>query len=189
MKNRIKKTTIRNKLTTPSITDWLGVINTPSSKRLITEDYTKHDRLDFLNKKINLPYNAPIKGRLKDILENPIKKNCLLKTFNNKQCLLTLIPKNNQLTKIRKKGGMLKILLKWLQKQNLDKNKYIFFITQRNQKILWSATFIIDSQKIWGEIIKGGLSQLTRGKYNKHTPTFFSFDYYNWRFSKKNKEL
>lgn len=179
---------IKSKKTTPSITDWLKLINISRSHIISIEDNNKYDRLKILNSTIDLPYTPASKLFLDDILHNTENFKMALKKFEKKECTLRLVSHDNKLSKIRKKGGLLKNNLKWLYKQKLFEQNYTVEIIPRCSNVKWSAIFIVDDNIIWGEIIKGGISQLVKGKH-KSKPTVFSYDYKNWNFSKTNHNL
>lgn len=181
---------IKSKKTTPPITEWFKKMNSPRSKLFIYEDNTKYDRLTVLNKIINTPFTPPIKLTAFDVLQNNVKLKAAIKKQGKKECIIRLLPTKANLPKLRKKGGLLKNTLKWFLQQKINPKDYRVEIVSRCSDVVCASIFIVDDAGVWGEITKGGLSQLVTGKFSKK-PTIFYFDFKNWYFSKTeySKEL
>ena len=176
---------IKSKTTTPSITDWFKLIDIRRSDIILLEDGNKYCRLKILNDIINLPYTPASKLSIEDLLEKTDRLKSIQRKFKNTECVLRLVPSDNSLTKIRKKGGLLENNLKWFYKQNIEDPNYRVEVIPRCPNVKWSAIFIVDENAIWGEIVKGGISQLVKGRH-KNKPTVFSYNYKRWHFSKVN---
>lgn len=177
---------IKSKNTYPSITDWFNLINSKKFNNISSEDNNKYRRLELLNKITNLPYTPAIRLSINDLNIKTEKLNDALKEFKGKECVLRLLPKNSKRVKIRKKGGLLENNLKWFYKNKFS-DSYDVEIVPRCGDIKWSSIFIVDDNMIWGEIIKGGISQLVNGKH-KIKPLIFSYDYKRWHFSNTHHE-
>jgi len=179
----------KNKRTTPSITEWIKKTTLPNTERFLVEDNNKYSRLKILKKIIKLPLTPIDELTTDDILKHTPLFTKILKKRGGKQCILRLVPMIPSLPKIRKKGNTLNNNLKWFnnQKRNIDLKKYKVEIIPRCNKIAWASIFIINDAGAWGEIIRGGLSQLIRGNcYN--TPIMFSTDFKKIILSKEDKE-
>ena len=120
---------------------------------------------------------------IEDLHKKTNKLKNIQKKFFKTQCTLRLIPTKSSLTKIRKKGGYLENSLRWFYKQNIKNSNYKVEIIPRCPNVKWSAIFVVDEHAIWGEIVKGGISQLVKGRH-KNKPTVFSYDYKRWYLSK-----
>lgn len=178
----------RQKVTYPSITEWIKKISLPNSELFLSEDNTKYDRLKTLNKLIKLPYTPPDKLTVNDIINQTEHFKKIYRKKVNSQCILRLVPLIPNLPKIRKKGGTLKDNIKWYFKQKINHYNYKIEIVPRSNGILWAAIFVVDNQGILGEIIKGGLSQLVKGIYRR-PPIIFSYDFKNWKLSQENTKV
>jgi phosphoenolpyruvate synthase/pyruvate phosphate dikinase len=172
----------------PPFTEWLKKTNLHNRFKLIEEDDTKRFRLDYLHYLINLPYDIPEKMMATDITNNtPIFQDAL-KRLGDKMCALRLIPKEKELPKYRLKALTLKKGLVWFYSKKIDANKYLVEIVPRTNKISLSSIFIINDNKIWGEINQGRLRELSEGNC-KTAPIFFSYDFKTWQFSKEEKKV
>lgn len=177
---------IRSKPTTPSLTDWLVKIDTTNAKLLAKEDNNKYERLKTLEQITSIKYPRPIEVDNNDLLKNGEKTKKLVKLLGDTECILRLTPKNNsRLPKIRKKGGLLKNNLRWLYKQKINLKQYHIDAIPRCPNVKWATIFVSDENSIWGEIVRGGLSQLVKGK-TKNLPIIFYYDFKNWYFTNKN---
>ncbi len=176
------------KITYPSITEWIKRISLPNSELFINEDRTKYERLKILHKVINLPYLPPTEFTSKEILE---QSKSFKKFFNKKKnnlCTLRLTPLIPELSKIRKRGGSLADNIKWYLKQKIDHSSYKLEVVPRSNNVLWSGIFVADHHGILGEMNKSGITQMVKGDHTQ-TPTIFSYNFKDWKFSKNNKRI
>jgi len=176
------------KITYPSITEWIKKISMPNSELFINEDETKYDRLKVLKEIIKLPYLPPIEMRAEDILN---KTKYFKRIFNKKRnnlCTLRLLPLLAGLSKIRKRGGSLAENIKWYLKQNINHRDYKIEIVPRNNQVLWSAIFVVDYHGIIGEINNSGITSMVKGDH-RQAPIIFSYNFKNWKLSKINPRV
>lgn len=167
----------------PSITEWISQIQTPYSGLFLQEDNKKYERLALVNDIINLPFTRPVNMTTYDLINHtPLFKQFLQQ--NNKNFMLRLTPKIPTLPKLRRKKGTLQDKMRWFEKQNIDPDLYDVQFVPRCPNVKWASIFIVDEKRIWGEITRGHLKQLTQGRY-KIRPTIFSLDGSRWSFSKK----
>lgn len=176
------------KITYPSITEWIKRISMPNSDLFIDEDKAKYDRLKILKKIVNLPYLPPIEMRAEDIIN---KTKYFKKIFNKKRnnlCTLRLIPLLPELSKIRRRGGSLSDNIRWYLKQKISHRDYKIEIVPRNNQVLWSAIFVVDYHGILGEINNSGITRMVKGDHLQ-APIIFSYNFKDWKFSKKNPRV
>lgn len=175
-----------NKIPTtyPSITDWFKQIKNIKVADFLHEDNQKYIRLKKLQEIIDLPEPKIYNLSIKDINQNTTKLKKIRENLKDRECFLRLIPLDKKLYKIRKKGGSFKSNLTWFNKLKIKNSQYRIEVVPRCNHVVFSAIFIVDDKYIWGEYIKGGLSNLVKGKTEKK-PTIFSFDFKRWSFSKK----
>lgn len=176
------------KTTYPSITEWIKKISMSNSELFINEDSTKYNRLKLLQDIIHLPYLPPTEISAEDILN---KTQYFKKIFTKKKynlCTLRLIPLLPELSKIRRRGGSLAENIKWYEKQKINHRDYKIEIVPRNNKVLWSAIFVVDYHGILGEISNGGITQMATGDHTQ-APIIFSYNFKNWKFSKNNSHV
>jgi len=153
-----------------------------NTEDLIFEDRTKYDRLEILSSLTGIQCNIPIyKLKTADILSGKIKIN-----FKGR-CGWRLIPTKNSLPKLRTRGKSMVANNRWLKKENINPQFYplIEIIPHYNQ-IINSGIFVIDENKIFGEIVSGDLWQLIYGTATTNSSFHFLYDFKKWTFSRRN---
>lgn len=166
----------------PPLTSWMKLIKR-NVEDMILEDRRKYDRLEILSLLTGIKCNIPIyKLKTADVLLNKININ-----FNGR-CGWRLVPTKTNFPKLRTRGKTMSANSKWLKEEKVDPNIYplIEIIPQHNQ-IINSGIFVIDEQKIFGEIVPGDLWQLIYGTTPTNLSIHFLYDFKKWTFSKNDK--
>lgn len=166
----------------PPLTTWMKLIK-KNTEDFILEDRTKYDRLEILSSLTGIKCNIPIyKLKTTDILLN---KN--VPKFNGR-CGWRLIPIKNNFPKLRTRGKSMVANKNWLKQEKIDPKIYpqVEIIPQHKQ-IINSGIFVIDKNKIFGEIVPGDLWQLIYGTVPTNLSIHFLYDFKKWTFSIKNK--
>lgn len=172
----------------PSITEWLSDINYKQIKEFRHEDATKRDRLELLNQIIGLPYLKAFRLNPQDITDQTPLVKKLLSEPKNKKFYLKILPLDNSLSKIRIRGKNIIECIKWFNKQKINPQQHKIEIVEIDKEEKMSAVFCCNSKEIWGEIINGPIWNFSKGTHKKQ-PTIFYYNYKNWNFSKKNKQV
>lgn len=165
----------------PPLTTWMKLLKKKIGG-LILEDQDKYNRLEILSSLTGIECNVPIyKLNTTDILSNKIDLD-----FKGR-CGWRLIPNKSNFPKLRTRGKSMAANKKWLKKEKVDPSVYplVEIIPQHNQ-IIKSGIFVINENKIFGEIVSGDLWQLIYGTAPTSLTTNFLYDFKKWTFSKKN---
>ena len=171
-----------------SLTEWFQNINHEKTEILRKEDNDKRERLNVLNKIINLPFDKPYNFKAIELVNQTEEFKEFLKQHGEELCALRLIPIDESLPKLRMRGHKIKDSLKWFSEQKIDATKYKADFVPHSDNNLWSTIFIVNKKGIFGEIIKGGHHQLTQGFYENEKPIIFYYDFNNWKLSKENEQ-
>lgn len=174
----------------PSITEWFEAIGEQKdSKAFRKEDNHKADRLETLYQTISLPYERPIKLSARDLADKSLAFQKILKNQGDELCAIRLVPINSKLPKLRNRGLSVRQCYEtWFLKQTINPNDYIAYICPHVEKLLWSTIFVINQEEIFGEIIRGGHSQLTHG--DTHNKLYqFRYNFKNWQWSSSHIEF
>lgn len=173
----------------PSLTEWFVAIGEQElSDSLREEDNRKADRLETLFQSIGLPYERPIELPARDLVENTPKFQEILQAKGDELCALRLVPHIPGFPKLRNRGLALRECYEtWFRKQQIDPEQYTVFICPHSETILWSAIFVVQSDAVFGEIVRGLHSQLTHGD-TKGKLIQFRCDFRTWQWSVEDAE-
>ncbi len=163
-----------------SFTEWFSRIRHRQTEALREEDNTKRERLALLNTLINLPYDKPVQFPASALTEKSAAFQDYLKQQGNDLCALRLMPLQKGLPTLRIRGLSVLKAVEWFHHQNIDVSQYHTDFVPHSEKQVWSTIFIIHQQGVFGEIIRGGLHQLSQGFYEGNRPILFSYDFRQW---------
>ncbi|MFA6254960.1 MAG: PEP-utilizing enzyme [Patescibacteria group bacterium] len=167
-----------------SITEWFAAIGeVGQSNAFRIEDNQKADRLEILFQEISLAYERPEKFSARDLIDKTPEFAKILAERGDELCAIRLVPKREDLPKLRNRGLSIKECYQtWFLKQEIDPDDYIAYLCPHSETLLWSATFVVNDQAIFGEIIRGLHSQLTHGETESQLYQF-RYDFKNWQWS------
>lgn len=171
-----------------SLTEWLEKIGHEKAREFREEDNEKRERMNVLNEVIGLPFDRPAQFSAIDIATNSIPFQQFLAARENELCALRLIPLDPSLPKLRMRGHTVQDAVKWFHAQQIEPLKYRADFVPHTEHTLWSTIFVINAHGIYGEIIRGGLYQLSQGFYTVQRPLTFSFDWHLWILSENDQE-
>ncbi len=167
-----------------SITEWFAAIGeVEESNAFRIEDNQKADRLETLYQEISLAYERPEKFLARDLTDQTPEFAKILAERGDELCAIRLVPKREDLPKLRNRGlSIQECYQTWFLKQEINPDDYIAYLCPHSETLLWSATFVVNNQAIFGEIIRGLHSQLTHGE--TESPLYqFRYDFKNWQWS------
>ncbi|MFA4954028.1 MAG: PEP-utilizing enzyme [Patescibacteria group bacterium] len=173
----------------PSITEWLAAIGEEEeSNSFRLEDNKKAERLEILYQILGAPYERPEELPARELADLGPRFKKILDERGAELCAIRLVPHKPELPKLRQRGLSIRQCYEdWFLKQAIEADDYSAFICPHSETLLWSATFVITEQGIYGEMIRGLHSQLTHGDTNEELLQF-SFDFYVWSWSKPDPE-
>ena len=171
-----------------SLSEWFEKIQHKNTDKLRQEDNNKRDRLQVLHEVTGLPYDAPTKFSAIELVEQSGRFQKFLKDHGHELCALRLIPTDSKLPKLRMRGLSIKKVMTWFAKQRINPAKYRAEFIPHALWQTWATIFVVTPSGIVGEIIRGRHSELTQGFYGTGRPMQFSFDFKEWRLSKKNPQ-
>lgn len=174
---------------TSSLTEWFKEIKHPNSEKFREEDNKKTERLDYLNKLIKLPFDKPTIFSAQDVVNKTDEFKKFFTEHQKELCSIRLVSKDPKLPKLRTRGQTVEESMRWFAEQKINPADYFTYFIPHTEKVFCSTIFIVSPQGIFGEIIGGGLYQLSLGYYDGGKPITFSYDFSHWQFSEKNKEL
>ncbi len=173
----------------PSITEWLAAIGeVEESNAFRVEDNRKAERLELLFQAIGLPYERPEELPARDLADLTGRFKEILETRGDELCAIRLVPNKPELPKLRQRGVSIRDCYEnWFKKQAINPDDYSAFICPHSETLLWSATFVVTDEAIYGEIIRGLHSQLTHGVTTDELLQF-AWDFESWSWSKSDAE-
>ncbi|GEM_PF-400416 len=170
----------------PSLTEWFEAIGERVNSELFREeDNHKTDRLEILYQMIGLPYERPEPFPAREMMERGPIFNKILEERGNELCAIRLVPNRSDLPKLRQRGLTIKECYEtWLVKQTINPDDYTAYLCPHSETLLWSATFVVNQEAIFGEIVEGLHSQLTHGD-TKNILYQFRYDFDQWQWSEE----
>jgi len=167
-----------------SITEWFAAIGEiEESNAFRVEDNQKADRLEILYQEIGLAYERPEKFLASDLKNKTAGFDKILAERSDELCAIRLVPKQKDLPKLRNRGLPIgECYNDWFLKQKINYDDYIAYLCPHSETLLWSATFVVNKEAIFGEIIRGLHSQLTHGDTENQLYQF-RYDFKNWQWS------
>lgn len=168
----------------PSITEWFALIGKKQdSEAFRAEDNTKNDRLELLNRLIELPTKKPDKLEATDLINKTPVFQKILQERGDEPCAMRLVPKKDNFPKIRSRGlSIRQCYEEWFLKQKINPELYFVNIYPHAHHLLWSSIFVVTKTSILGEIIRGRANQLTQGETENELLTF-EYNFINWTWS------
>lgn len=172
-----------------SITEWLAAIGeVEESNAFRIEDNKKAGRLETLFQAIGLPYERPEEFPARELADLGPRFREVLETRGHELCAIRLVPNKPDLPKLRQRGISIRDCYEnWFKKQEIDPDAYSAFICPHSETLLWSATFVVTDQAVYGEIIRGLHSQLTHGETSDDLLQF-AWDFEAWSWSSHDAE-
>jgi phosphohistidine swiveling domain-containing protein len=76
----------------------------------------------------------------------------------------------------------------WFVDQHIDPAMYQAEFIPHTESQLWSSIFVVNENGIFGDLIRGGLFQLSQGYYKENTLISFSYDFSQWKISENDSE-
>ncbi|MSR85351.1 hypothetical protein EXS71_02860 [Candidatus Uhrbacteria bacterium] len=173
----------------PSMTEWFEAIGDKTdSEAFRAEDNKKVDRLEILYQTIELPYERSEPFPARALFDRSPEFMRVLETRGAELCAIRLVPSRADLPKLRQRGLSLKECYEnWFLQQEINPDDYTAYVCPHSETLLWSATFVVNQDRIFGEIIEGLHSQLTHGDTKKPLYQFF-YNGSEWKWSTKHPE-
>ncbi|MBI5906508.1 hypothetical protein HY857_00445 [Candidatus Saccharibacteria bacterium] len=172
--------------TQKSLTEWFEDIGHKDTEALRREDNDKRKRLSILGQIIDLPIEMTIQFEASDLAEDNKKFRAYLNEHGSELCALRLLPKQDDLPKLRMRGKSVKDAYAWFLEQDVDPSKYLADFIAHPPDYKWATIFVVNKYGIQGEIIWGGHHQLTQGFHHDTSPHVFRYDYKNWMIYPEN---
>lgn len=172
-----------------SITEWFAQIGEiDQANEFRKEDNDKAERLETLYQEIGLIYERPEKFSARDLADKSPNFAQVLSGRGNELCAIRLVPIKEGLPKLRNRGVTINECYNdWFLKQDINPDDYDAYVCPHSETLLWSATFVVNDEMIFGEIVEGMHSQLTHGD-TEHKLYHFRYDYKEWQWSEKNEK-
>lgn len=167
-----------------SLSEWALQTNISNRDRLVKEDASKKQRLKLLNQTIGLPIVKTYSFSYKDISGPSNAFSSFSVEAGDIPYALRATPKQEGLPVLRNRKLPVKELVTWLLASDIDFEKYDFSFEQHIDPEI-AAIFIIESTRIIGEAIVGGILQLNTGLHTGQDFTYFEYDFQQWRFSEE----
>lgn len=172
-----------------SLTEWLENMGHHQAPAMRAEDNDKRERLKILNRAIGLPFDEPHQFSASEVAEEGPEFQKFLKVHGEELCAIRLMPSDPRLPKLRMRGHTIREALKWFIAQNIDPSLYRVDFVPHSEDNRWSTIFVVNDQKIFGEILYGPHNKLTQGLYAAgEGPTTFSYDFSRWSLNPANPD-
>src|SRR5665213_988475 len=125
-----------------SLTEWLEDIKHKDAAVIRREDNDKRERLKVLNKVIGLPFDKPVQFDGLDLKNKTPALSKYLKDSGAELCALRLMPKTDELPKLRMRGKSVAEAYAWFLEQDIDASKYRADFVPHAEKSNWATIFI-----------------------------------------------
>ena len=172
--------------TQKSLTEWLEDIKHSDAALIRKEDNEKRERLKVLNEIIGLPFDKPTQFEAAELRDDNIEFIKFLNERGDELCALRLMPKKDNLPKLRMRGKSIKGAYDWFKEQNINPDDYRADFVPHAPDSSWATIFIVNKHGIQGEIIYGGHHQLTQGFHDDGAPSIFRYDFKAWSITPTN---
>jgi phosphohistidine swiveling domain-containing protein len=172
--------------TQKSLTEWLEDIKHSDAALIRKEDNEKRERLKVLNKIIGLPFDKPTQFEATELRDDNIEFIKFLNERGEELCALRLMPKKDNLPKLRMRGKSITGAYDWFKEQDINPDDYRADFVPHAPDSSWATIFIVNKHGIQGEIIYGGHHQLTQGFHESGTPSIFRYDFKKWSITPGN---
>jgi phosphohistidine swiveling domain-containing protein len=168
----------------PSMTEWFAAIGAQGEADAFrAEDNAKATRLENLFQTIGSPYERPTIFPARALADRMPEFLSYLDAHGDELCAIRLVPNRPDLPKLRQRGLSLRQTYDdWFHAQHIDPDAYTANIYEHSERLLWSATLVVNKTAIFGEIIRGLHSQLTHGDTTLQLIQF-SFNFSEWMWS------
>ncbi len=166
--------------TQKSLTEWLEDIGHKDVAMLRQEDNDKRARLKVLHDAIGMPFDEPVQFPAEAIANNTPEFQAYLQAHGGELCALRLLPKQQDLPKLRMRGKTISDAVKWFFEQKIDASQYLADFVPHPPDYSWATIFVVNQNGIQGEIVYGGHHQLTQGFHDGPPPHVFRYDFTNW---------
>jgi len=163
-----------------SLTEWLEDIGHKDAAAIRREDNDKRERLKVLSEVIGLPFDKPVQFDGIDLADRSPALVKYLNEHGDDLCALRLMPKGDDLPKLRMRGKSVAGAYEWFKDLNLDASKYRADFVPHEEETTWSAIFVVNNLGIHGEIMHGGHHQLTQGLHETDVPRTFNYNFKDW---------
>ncbi len=150
-----------------SLTEWLEKIGSKNASAFRAEDNEKRARLKVLGDLIGLPSDQPQSFSAMEVAQMSDPVAAWLAEHGQEKCALRLVPLDPSQPKYRTRGSTVDEAMKWFAEQQIDHTGYRADFMPHPEEHTWSAIFIVSSQGVFGEIIKGSHQQLTQGLHDE----------------------
>ena len=167
----------------PSMTEWFEAVGTGmDTEAFRLEDNKKAERLEILHRMINLPYERPEIFEARELVDRSPIFDKILQTRSDELCGMVLIPKKPEQPKFRTRGLSIRDAYeKWFLTQSVNFDEYIVHLRPHSDALLWSATFLVNQDAIFGELVRGLHVQLTQG-VSQNVVHRFRYDFQDWQW-------
>ncbi len=172
--------------TQKSLTEWLEDIKHSDAALIRKEDNEKRERLKVLNEAIDLPFDKPTQFDADELNDGNKKFKRFLEERGDELCALRLMPKEDNLPKLRMRGKTIKGAYVWFKEQEIIQKDYRADFVPHAPDSSWATIFIVNKYGIQGEIIYGGHHQLTQGFHDSARPHIFRYDFEKWSILPRN---
>lgn len=166
--------------TQKSLSEWLVDIKHSDVASFRKEDNEKRERLKILHKVIGLPFDTPTQFRAVELRDDNARFAQFLAARGDEPCGIKLIPTEDNLPKLRIRGKTIRGAYEWFKEQRIDPEAYRVDLVRHAAEYRWTAVFVVNKHGIQGEIIHGGLYQITQGFHDTVAPTIFRYDFKTW---------
>lgn len=171
-----------------SLTEWFASIKHKDTDALRKEDNSKRERLEVLSKIIPIKFDKPMRFSALEFYNQTEEIKNYIKEHGNESCAFRLVPNNPSLPKLRIRGKSVSESIPWFMEQKIDYSKYDLHVVPHSDQVTFSTIFIINSQGIQGEIIRGLHYELTQGAQKSEIVSFYS-NFNKWIFSIDDLEM
>ncbi|MDB5161142.1 MAG: hypothetical protein JWO96_522 [Candidatus Saccharibacteria bacterium] len=174
--------------TQKSLTEWLEDIKHKDAAAIRREDNDKRERLGVINEVTGLPFDKPMQFDGQELADKSPALTKYLQEHGEELCALRLMPKVEDLPKLRMRGKTVTDAYDWFLEQDIDAGKYKADFVPHAENTSWATIFVVNKHGVQGEIIKGGHHQLTQGFHEDNTPHVFRYDFKDWRIEPEDND-
>ncbi|NBE79609.1 PEP-utilizing enzyme [Micromonospora rubida] len=162
-----------------ALADWLRAVRSGDRSPILAEDSTRSSRLKFLADTIGLPIIGTTTFTGREVASNSDRFTAFVRSADGRYAVRAF-PSHDGGQVLRNRNLPLDPLVAWLMRQGLDLDTYEIEFSQHlpNQ---WATIFVVNTDGIIGEMVRGSLRQLTQGGPATAPSVSYVHDFQGWQ--------
>ncbi|MEU7843837.1 PEP-utilizing enzyme [Micromonospora sp. NPDC049114] len=163
-----------------ALADWLRAVRAEARNTILAEDSTRSSRLELLSQLMGLPIIEAITFDGSEVASRSERFTSFARSAQGRYAVRAFPRREDGGQVHRNRNLPLPALVDWLTQQDLDLDSYEIEISQHLPNH-WATIFVVNSDGVIGEIVRGSLRQLTQGGPGTAPSVSYVHDFQNWK--------